>query len=83
MHDIEPVVIWLFSVSMGMILMIVMTGLASQPCRQAVSQDAYERMPASHMGHRPAGLAVPISLRPWDTPRVVSEREATGPPRAA
>lgn len=83
MHYIEPVVIWLFSVSMGMILTIVMTGLAAQPHRHVVSQDMYDEIPTIQHVHRPEGVRIPITSRALDTPRVTSEREATGPPRAA
>ncbi len=83
MHDIEPVVMWFFAVSMGMILTMVMTGLAAQPRRYAVHQDPYEHMPASLRVDRQEGLLIPITARSLSTPRVTSEGEATGPAQAA
>jgi hypothetical protein len=83
MHDIEPVMIWGFAVNMGMILTMVMTRLATQPHKYAVNQDPYEHMPAHHMADRQEGLLIPITASPLSTPRVTSEREATGPAQAA
>ncbi|MFZ3013955.1 MAG: hypothetical protein WA045_09630 [Nitrospira sp.] len=83
MHFIEPIVIWLFSVSMGMILTIVATGLATQPHRHAASQDLYDKIPAFQLVHRQEEVLIPITSWPRDTQLVTSEREATGPPRAA
>lgn len=83
MHDIELVVIWLFSVSMGIILTIVMTGLATQSRRHMVSQDMYEGIRAFQLVHRQEGELVPITSRAPTTACVISDREATGPPRAA
>lgn len=83
MHDIEPVVMWFFAVNMGMILTMVMTGLAAQPRRYAAHQDPYGHMPASHRVERQEGLLIPITARPLNMPRVTNEREATGPAQAA
>jgi hypothetical protein len=83
MHDIEPVVIWVFAVNMGMILTMAMTALAAQPRRYAISQDANEHMPAHHIADRQEGLLIPITVRPLSMPRVTNERETTGPAQAA
>jgi hypothetical protein len=72
MHDIELVMIWLFSVSMGMFLTMVMTVRAAQPRRHA-----------PHLVHTQEGVLVPVHTRTLGTPRVTRERETTYPPQAA
>jgi hypothetical protein len=83
MHHIEPVIIWFFFVTMGMVLTLVMTVLAATPRRHALSQDASVRIATYHLVPRPEGVAVPVTSMAQDTASITSDREATVPPRAA
>lgn len=78
MHDLELLVLWMVSVSMGMLLTLALAGLAAPPRRQAITQRTHEPRSAYHRVPRQEGVLVPLG-----TARVIREQAAPMPPQAA
>mgnify|MGYP003497783701 CR=1 FL=1 len=93
MHDLEMVIIWFWSVIAGVILTMLMPQMVSTSNRRVRLQHEWTDVPARDEFEGQNGAVVLMEKEPavylvstswaWDTPRVTSEREASGPPRAA